>query len=128
MYRSNEKCLENSAKNGKLIEAREMAACFTTDVIASVAFGLETDSFANPNTGFRKYGRKFLEPTFKNGLRFMATFVFPKIMKWFKIRIVDRDVENFMISTVKDNMELREKNGIVRKDFFQLLVQLWNTG
>lgn len=122
------KLIENAAENDQIIEAREMAACYTTDVIASVAFGLEIDSFANPNNGFRKYGRKFFETSVKNGLRFAAMFVFPQIMKWFKIRIVDRDIQDFMIDTIKDNMELREKNDIVRKDFFQLLVQLRNTG
>lgn len=42
--------------------------------------------------------------------------------------MMDRDVEQFFISLTEKTLELREKNNIVRKDFFQLLVQLRNTG
>jgi len=49
-------------------------------------------------------------------------------VKLFHIRAVDKDVEQFMTSVVKQNLIYREKNNIVRKDFFQLLVQLRNTG
>lgn len=41
---------------------------------------------------------------------------------------MDRDVENFFIKLTEQSLELREKNKIVRKDFFQLLVQLRNGG
>lgn len=49
-------------------------------------------------------------------------------MSYLKIKSVDNDVEEFFLSIVKQNMEHREKNNITRKDFFQLLVQLRNTG
>lgn len=39
------------------VEVRELCARFTTNVIASVAFGIEINSIADPDTDFRKYGR-----------------------------------------------------------------------
>lgn len=49
-------------------------------------------------------------------------------MKWIGLGLVDRDVEEFFINLTKQTLELREKNNIVRKYFFQLLVQLRNNG
>ena len=37
-------------------------------------------------------------------------------------------VEEFIFSVVQQNLEFREKNHVTRKDFFQLLIQLRNTG
>lgn len=110
------------------IELRELAARYNTSVIASVGFGVDINCIDNPNTSFRKYGRQFFAINLKNGLRFLAMFLFPGILKVFKIRLIDRDIEDFMMSLVKQTLEFREKNNVLRKDFFQLLVQLRNTG
>lgn len=53
-----QKYMQNAAKNEDVIEVREIAACYTTDIIASVAFGVEINSIENPDTPFRRYGRK----------------------------------------------------------------------
>lgn len=42
--------------------------------------------------------------------------------------MVIRDVESSFDSVVKHSLEYREKNNIFRKDFFQLLIQVCNTG
>lgn len=39
-------------------EMRELSARYTTNIIASVAFGNDIDSIAKPDTSFRRYGRK----------------------------------------------------------------------
>lgn len=44
------------------------------------------------------------------------------------MKSVDQSVEDFIISLVKGNLDYREKNNVSRKDFFQLLIQLRNTG
>lgn len=41
---------------------------------------------------------------------------------------MDRDVEEFFMSITRQTLELREEKNIMRKDFFQLLVQLRNSG
>lgn len=52
-----QKYMHNAAKNEEVIEVREIAACYTTDIIASVAFGVDINSVENPDTAFRRYGR-----------------------------------------------------------------------
>lgn len=123
-----QKYMDKVALNSDTVEVRDISARYMTNVIASVAFGANINCIDNPNTSFRKYGKKFFDINLKNGLRLLLTFVYPPLLKFFKIRVVDRDVEDFMTAMVEQTMEYREKNNVVRKDFFQLLVQLRNTG
>lgn len=112
----------------RTINVRDITARYAINVIASVAFGLETNCIDNPDTPFRKYGQKFFEPSLINGIRFFGMFAFPKMLKLLRMRLIDQDIEDFMTEIVEQNLELREKNKVTRKDFFQLLVQLRNTG
>lgn len=49
-------------------------------------------------------------------------------MNLLHIRATDKCVQDFMTSVAKENLELREGNNVIRKDFFQLLMQLRNKG
>lgn len=120
--------LEKLAKNKELLDVREVSACHQTNVIASVAFGIEVDTVNDPNNDFRKYGRMVLELSGWNAIRFAMNFIAPKLMSVFRIKCLDQSVEDFIKSMVKQTLEYREKNNVYRKDFFQLLIQLRNTG
>lgn len=63
-----------------------------------------------------------------NGIRGFMRFVYPKMQNIFRVKALDKDIEEFMIKLVKDTMEYREKNNISRKDLLQLMIQLRNTG
>lgn len=123
-----ENYLENVRKNDNLLDVREISARHSTNVIASVAFGIDVDTISNPNHAFRENGRKIFASNFPNAIRFFLKFIAPKIMLIFRIRAIDSGVEQFIKTIVKENLEYRERNNVTRKDFFQLLVQLRNTG
>lgn len=123
-----QKFVDSAASKRETVEVRELVAQYATNVIASVAFGVDIDCVTNPDTAFRAIGRKFFALNMKNGLRFTAFFLFPKLVKALNMRLVDKDIEDFMMALVKQTMEHREKNNVVRKDFFQLLLQLRNSG
>lgn len=116
------------ASEKELLDVREISASHATNVISSVAFGIDVDVIKDPNNEFRVCGRKIFESSFKNSIRLLLNFVAPKLMTVFRIKAVDDSVENFIKSIVKQNLEHREKHKVVRKDFFQLLIQLRNTG
>lgn len=120
--------LENLASDNKLLDVREISARHTTNIIASVAFGLDVDTISEPNHEFRENGRKFFASTFMNGIRFFVRFIAPKLMPILRMKGIASDVEQFFKTLVKQNLEYREKNNFVRKDFFQLLIQLRNNG
>lgn len=118
--------IEKFVKSGETIEIRDVLARFATNVIASVAFGIEIDCIKDPNDVFHRYGRKFFDPNIKNSVRNVFRFLVPTLAKLFRIRFADKDVGEFFIETVQQNLEYREKNNHVRKDFFQLLMQMRN--
>ncbi|XP_059618287.1 probable cytochrome P450 6d5 [Phlebotomus argentipes] len=118
---------KNSDANTE-VEMRNLMACYATNIIASVAFGLETDTIIEPEATFRIMGRKFFDPTLKNLFRFTCTFILPRFGKMLNVKSVDNDYEAFIFKMVKDTMDYREKNNIIRKDFMQLLLQLKHTG
>lgn len=68
------------------------------------------------------------EPTFTNALRGLTAFIFPKLMPIIKLKSVAQDVEDFILSMVKQSLDYRENNNVTRKDFLQLMVQVRNTG
>ncbi|GAB0099407.1 hypothetical protein DMENIID0001_152630 [Sergentomyia squamirostris] len=112
----------------KEIEMRDLMARYATNVIASVAFGLDVDSIKDPTATFRIMGKQFFDPNLRNLLRFACLFMLPHFGRMFRVKSVDKNYEDFIFSMVRETMNYREKNNVQRKDFMQLLLQLKNTG
>lgn len=109
-----------------LLDVKEIAARHATNCIASIAFGIDVDTINNPENQFRVCGRNLTKPSLWNTIKRILLLSAPKIMIALRIKFFGSEVENFITSMVKSNLEFREKNKIVRKDFFQLLIQLRN--
>lgn len=54
--------------------------------------------------------------------------MFPSLPKLLSFKITDQSVEDFIINVVTKNVEYREQNDINSNDFFQLLIQIRNSG
>lgn len=118
----------NEQHNGgqhQVLEVHELVAQFTTNVIASVAFGLDIDCIREPELAFRAMGRKIFEASVINGIRDAVGFLFPSLQRWLPFKSVDQAVEDFFVSIVRQNLQHRCRERVVRADFFQQLVQLW---
>jgi hypothetical protein len=50
----------------------------------------------------------------------------PSLIKRFGISFTPKDVSNYFMEMVRETVEFREKNGVHRNDFMQLLIQLKN--
>lgn len=113
--------VEKRAKSeNNVIEIRDLLARYTTDIIASVAFGIENDSINEPENLFRKMGAKVFSPSLKSGARAIMTILMPKLNKFIGIKTVDNDVEDFMFVIVRETIEFRAKNNQQRNDFMQV--------
>lgn len=120
--------LDKLIETGELLDVKEISASHATNIIASVAFGIDIDAINDPQNEFRVCGRTITQSNFKVALRRLFVFVAPKLSRFFGLRFDDKSIETFIMSVVKENLEYREKSRIVRKDFFQLLIQLRNSG
>lgn len=121
--------IEKNIRSGvDVFEFRELMARFNTNIISSVAFGIENDCINEPDHIFRRMGVKNLEVNWRSNLRnFMAAFV-PFLFNLTNFKTIDPEVTDFIFSIVKQTVEYREKNNVERNDFMQLLIQLKNQG
>lgn len=121
--------MEKTATNKEPLHIKELLARFTTDVIASCAFGIDSNCLRNPDAEFRKYGKMIFEFDKPQLWKFLAQFSFShKILAWFNFKFTKDTVEDFMMELVKSTVNYREKNNVFRKDFMHLLIQLKNMG
>nr|CAD7603115.1 unnamed protein product [Timema genevievae] len=120
--------IEQESVKGKPILVKETMARFSTDVIASCAFGVKSNAMTDPNSEFRKILRKIFELDLLCSIKLALAFFVPSIVHTFKLRVFDGSIAIFVRKTLWDNVEYREKNGIVRHDFVDLLMQIKNSG
>lgn len=123
-----EKYLEEPAKVEGILDVKEVLARFTTDVIASCAFGIQCNCLRNPDAEFRRWGRKMFEPSLNQNLRDLMYFFIPRLAIALRIPNTQPDVSKFFMNVVEETVGYREKNNITRNDFMQLLIQLKNQG
>nr|CAD7394922.1 unnamed protein product [Timema cristinae] len=118
--------LQATANNNSIIEVKDMAGNFTTQVIGSVIFGLQFNSIKDPDSKFRQIGREIFDPSYKRAVTLMMNTISPKMSKLLGLSSRSKNVESFFYGLVKDTIHYREKNGVTRNDFLQLLIQLKN--
>lgn len=116
--------VENATQTSKQLELHEILACFTTDMIANVAFGLESNSLDDPNSEFRKHGKEILDFDALAFLKFFFTSSFPNLSRKLHLTANKQSVIDFFYNTFKDNLEQRERSNVARKDFLQILLEL----
>ncbi|PVD34859.1 hypothetical protein C0Q70_06138 [Pomacea canaliculata] len=116
--------VQEKARNNEAVELKKFCACFTMDVIAGAAFGLQVDSVKNPQDQFVYHGHNlmfgrrwvlrlsafvpWLIPVLN---RFGLTF-FPPASSQFFTRVIDRALE-----------ERRRHQDKKFHDFLQLLLE-----
>ncbi|EFA02821.2 cytochrome P450 6BQ7 [Tribolium castaneum] len=121
--------MNECATSGTPIEIKDVLGRFTTDIIGSAAFGLECNSLKDPDSTFRKYGKKVFELQGWERIKVLAQFALPhSFLRAIKFKQTQSDVEKFFMKVVRDTADYREKNKIYRKDFMHLLLQLKNRG
>lgn len=120
--------VKNVKAGNDVIEFRDLLARYTTNIISSVAFGIENDCINEPEHIFRKMGAKIFQPSLKMAIIGILFVFTPKIFKYIKVKGSEKVVEDFIFSVVNQTIDHREKNNISRNDFMQLLIQLKNQG
>lgn len=121
-----EKHLDEKIKNHETIEVRELSASHSTNIIASVAFGIDIDYIIDPNVDFCYYFLQHRKLSIKTSIKHTLKLLGPNIMKLLRIKWIDDDVEKFMINVDKENIEYYEKNGLFERISASLLKQLRN--
>jgi cytochrome P450 family 6 len=112
------------AKRKDVVEMKDIVARFTTDVIASCAFGIQCNCLKQPDAEFRQWGRRIVEPSLMDRIVGMLYVLVPSIPIFLKLPLTPRGVSAFFRKVVKETIEFRMKNNVKRDDFMQLLIDL----
>ncbi|KAJ8913651.1 hypothetical protein NQ315_007368 [Exocentrus adspersus] len=76
-----EKYIDEELTGKQVVDIKEILGRFSTDIIGSCAFGLECNSFQEPNSPFRVYGKKTLTPSTMDILKRFVSTCFPSFAK-----------------------------------------------
>ncbi|CAG9858348.1 unnamed protein product [Phyllotreta striolata] len=112
----------------KDINIYEIMACYFTDIIGSMVFGVEANSFDSPDADLRRVGKHMFD-TFskKEQVKLFLAICYPDIAKLLKIGFVQDSIVQFFNKFVPDAIEQRKKQGIYRTDILQILIEMMDS-
>ncbi|KAH1009762.1 hypothetical protein HUJ04_002071 [Dendroctonus ponderosae] len=116
--------LKECAETGENIDSRETLSCFTTDVIGSVAFGVDCNSFSKEESDFRKYGKLFFRPNLLDYIRLLFLKSFPDLARKLRLKLGNTRRTKFFSDMVKQTIDHRTQFKVTRPDFLQLLINM----
>ncbi len=105
---------------------QNFARRYAIDVISSCAFGLRTDSLRNPDSEFRRMGKKTFEMNTKLVIRNVLFAFNPRVGNSLGIKSISDEVNDFFVNLVRDTVTYRKQNGIERDDFLNQIMRLEN--
>lgn len=114
------KHLKTYADDDQDFEGKKISNHYTVEVISSCGFGIEVNSFDDPNDVFVQKLQKFI--TRSNIQIFLALFL-PWLAKFTGNWLFDTKGVDFFLNIIKSQMEIRRKNPSVRNDFIDTLTQ-----
>ncbi|XP_050469473.1 cytochrome P450 6k1-like isoform X2 [Bombus huntii] len=123
-----QKLIDASSETHRPFEIRELAAKFTIDVIGSCAFGIQINALTDEESEFHRAAKKLSKPSYTATLWRMLRTAMPKLYKFLDVQVIDPEVSKFFKNVVSQMINEREKHGIKRHDFMDLLIELKNKG
>lgn len=115
------------AKQGKPIrwEMKDLFSRYTSDVIASCAFGLKVNSLTDRNNEFFTIGTNSLRfDSVVSALRMLLIRMLPTLMRAIDFEFFPARTKKFFKTMVMDTMNEREKKQIHRPDMINILMQV----
>lgn len=119
------KILEKHASNKTPVEMKKTASRLTIDVIGTIAFGIDCKAMEDENSEFSEVSEEFSTMTLRRFLGFCAN---RQLLTLFKFKARTKKTETFFMDLINRMIQYRDTNNVLRKDFFQLLLQLRDKG
>nr|WCC58060.1 cytochrome P450 [Pharsalia antennata] len=120
--------VENVAKNfarylktheGEALNLKDICGRYTCDVVALCAFGLDGNSFEDPNAQFLQIVRKFVAPGTWQAVKLAISFYVP----YFKMKLLPKSFDDGVINMTREILKYRQENNIKRNDYFEAMAQ-----
>ncbi|XP_034478159.1 probable cytochrome P450 6w1 [Drosophila innubila] len=107
-----------------MIAIKNTCARFTTDLIATLAFGINANSLSDVNSEFFKNNMGIFEVSLSRGFDFMIIFMLPALATLTRVKAFSKNTSNFVRRSISYVLAEREKSGLVRKDLVDVLLAM----
>ena len=104
------------------IDFQDAFGRYTLGAIASIAFGLEADTFRAEDTAFRKMAKRMQTFTPIRFAKLIFFILLPKLAKLLRLAISEPVSIKFFSSLLEHTMNERRETGQKRQDFLQLML------
>ncbi|XP_073819993.1 cytochrome P450 6g1-like [Musca autumnalis] len=101
---------------------KQLCALYTTDQISSIAFGIETQSFENPNNEFALQNEDNVRE--RPAYFIMIMLILPQLAKLFRATFFTQKYQQFMRTSMNDIMAQRIKSNTKRNDLLDTIIEL----
>lgn len=106
------------------VEAKEICAKYSTDVIAICAFGIKAKCFQNENAEFRKVGKMIFDFKWKVAIQQTSYFFLPALVKLFKMNFIDPQATQFLRETFWHTLKLRQSQNVRSNDVIGTIMEM----
>lgn len=122
------KNLENYVSNivGQSLEMKEVTQKYTTDVIATCAFGIDANSFAAEESDIKKYSKMIFPSTLWQTLRSASYFFAPSFVKLLRYRFINEEAAKYFSKVFIEVVNRRESSKMRRNDLVDILIETKN--
>jgi len=108
------------------MEAKDIYGKFALDAIATSGFGIESNSFKEPDSIFRKTALRMVRAEGYGSLmdipKFLFQFIFPKLARALGISFLPSGTSDFFTKILRQTVDQRRKSGVRRNDIIDLLL------
>ncbi|KAL0100758.1 hypothetical protein PUN28_019260 [Cardiocondyla obscurior] len=105
------------------MDVKDCFTRYTSDVIATCAFGINVDSMKNPNNKFYIYGKEITTFDTPRIIKFYLIRNIPRITKMLGIKFINDRLERFFKDLIRNTIHTRDVKNIVRQDMLQLMME-----
>jgi len=103
------------------IDMKDAFTKYTTDVIATCAYGIKINSMKDPTNKFYVYGK---EATNIFGFKFLFLRTFPTLGRIFNVKLISSYISDFFKDVIRTTIATRDAENITRSDMIQLMMDI----
>ncbi|KAG4072747.1 hypothetical protein HA402_001859 [Bradysia odoriphaga] len=119
-YVRNDITSKSGTDNSLEFDMSELMMRLTNDIIGSTAFGIQMNSLKEVTNDFFKMGKEMAYAM--QGVRAVVNIGFPKIAKFFNLKVITDSQDQFFRGTIRSAVAERRKMKIERNDMLNLLL------
>lgn len=116
--------IKGEMENGLLeLSFKDIAQRFVANSVASSAFGLKVNTLKDRDNEFYERGYSAANLSI---LKFFAFSSIPRVMNFFKVKMLKKIDVDYFRNMIRKNMQYREENKVYRPDMINLMMEARN--